>query len=139
MGTLSGHSLQYCLRSLIQQEISARLENKLLPCLLIEFGRKPKSLRYARMWKATEYRQFLCYTGLVALKSKLRPDLYNHFISLHVPVRIICCEKLHFLLPYTQQLLEHYVISFAKLYERHNVLHNVHGLIHLVEDVEKFI
>lgn len=130
--------LKYRLRLLIQQQISARLENELLPCLPIEFERKPKSLRYARMWKATEYRQFLLYTGPIALKSKLRSDLYNYFVSLHVAVRIMCCEKLHSLLPYTQQLLEHYVSSFAKLYGNHNVSHNVHGLVHLVEDVEKF-
>ncbi|XP_077257804.1 uncharacterized protein LOC143894965 [Temnothorax americanus] len=130
--------LKYRLRPLIQQQISARLENELLSCLPTEFGRKPRSLRYARMWKATEYRQFLFYTGPIALKSKLRPDLYNHFVSLHMAVRIMCCDKLHSLLPYAQQLLEHHVSSFAKLYGRHNVSHNVHGLVHLVEDVAKF-
>lgn len=68
--------------------------NNLKQCTPKEFTRKPRSLKYLKHWKATEYRQILLYTGPVVLKSILSQDNYNHFISLHVAIRILCNESI---------------------------------------------
>lgn len=39
---------------------------------------------------------------------------------------------------YAQQLLQHFVKSFAVLYGEENVSHNVHNLLHLTDDVHNF-
>ncbi|XP_077259700.1 uncharacterized protein LOC143896019 [Temnothorax americanus] len=101
-----------------------------------EFQRKPRSLIFLKQWKATEYRQLLFYTGLVVLRYVLREDLYQHFVQLHVAVKILSCSDLHEHLNYAQFLLEHFVESFSLLYNNYLVSHNVHGLIHITEDVK---
>lgn len=58
-----------------------------------EFCRKPRSLVEAKRWKATEFRQFLLYTGRVVLKSILDKKIYLYFMSLHVAVRILCSNQ----------------------------------------------
>lgn len=43
-----------------------------VPC---KFARKPRSLKFIKQWKATEYRQLLFYTGLIVLRHVLQKDL----------------------------------------------------------------
>lgn len=61
----------------------------------------------------------------------------EHVLTLHVSMRILCSQKLldlHF--DYAKLLLEHFVETFIILYGKHYVSHNVHGLLHLVEDAK---
>ena len=51
-----------------------------------EFVRKCRSLHEMERWKATELRQFLLYSGIVALKKHLSPQAYERFLLLHVAV-----------------------------------------------------
>jgi len=48
-----------------------------------EFSRKPKMLTDINNWKATEFRQFLLYTGPIVLQSILKKHIYVHFLSFH--------------------------------------------------------
>lgn len=128
---------QFCLENRKCQSISSNLEDILKVNVPCEFARKPRSLTYVKLWKATEYRELLLYTGFIAFKNFLCSDIYDHFVTLHVAIRILCSNNSD-LFNYCQELLEHFVTSFALIYGKHNVSHNVHGLVHLVKDAKKF-
>lgn len=103
-----------------------------IPC---EFARKPRPIEEIRRWKATELRQFLLYSGPIALKLVLPQKYYDHFICLHLAIRILCC-KINYknLNSYASSLLVAFVSNFGKLYGEENLSYNVHGLVHLAED-----
>ncbi|KAG8222973.1 hypothetical protein J437_LFUL002696 [Ladona fulva] len=46
----------------------------------MEFARKPRTVRDLKRWKATEFRQFLLYTGPYALRKIVSDDVYLHFL-----------------------------------------------------------
>ncbi|KAF0682496.1 Uncharacterized protein FWK35_00038597, partial [Aphis craccivora] len=117
--------------------ISDRLLKHVSIFLPLEFQRKPRSLMVYKQWKATEFRQFLLYSGPVVLKDIVSKDVYNHFLSLHVAISILSSNELHLkLINYAEELLRHFVISFEVLYGIHNMSHNIHGLLHLADDVK---
>ncbi|XP_070159008.1 uncharacterized protein [Polyergus mexicanus] len=120
------------------EAISWQLENVLKLYMPCEFARKPRSLTLVKLWKATEFRNLLLYIGPIAFKSFLQKNLYDHFLVLHVAIRILCSSKLQDFIDYAHDLLQHFVSSFKLLYSVHNISHNIHGLIHIVQDVKKF-
>eukprot|EP00795_Rhopilema_esculentum_P004176 gene4176-20363_t len=69
-------------------EISSKLES-FKGSMPSEFARQPRSLFEADRWKATEFRQFLLYTGPLVLKSTLPPKAYHHFLSLSIALSIM--------------------------------------------------
>lgn len=67
----------------------------------------------------------------------LHPQVYSHVMTLHIPLRILSSEVLLVVYSdYAQELLEHFDDTFKVLYCKQYVLHNVHGLLHLVNDVK---
>lgn len=104
-----------------------------------EFCRKPRSLDDIKRWKATEFRQFLLYTGPVVLKNVLLPDyeaFFNNFLSLNISFTILLSPKFCFLhRNYAKILLEHFVKSFKNIYGQQYLTHNFHGLLHVADDV----
>ena len=104
-----------------------------------EFARQPRSLDVFKRWKATGWRQFLLYTGPVVLKSVLNPTLYEHFLSLAVAISIPSCNGLsQKMISYSRDLLKWYVNTSIKSYGPTFQTYNVHGLIHLPDDVSYF-
>ncbi|XP_076071517.1 uncharacterized protein LOC143042895 isoform X1 [Mytilus galloprovincialis] len=104
-----------------------------------EFARKPRPLLEIDRWKATEFRQFLLYTGQFALKGVLSPPYYKHFMALSVAISILVSEKLTALhSEYAQDLLEHFVNKGRELYGREFLVYNVHSLVHLKDDACQF-
>ncbi|XP_070163480.1 uncharacterized protein [Polyergus mexicanus] len=106
-----------------------------------EFARKPRTLVDIDKWKATELRQFLLYTGIVILQSTIPPIWYNHFLSLSVAIRIMAnpqiCTNDTFL-AYAHSLLLYFVSNYGTIYGEQYLSHNIHSLLHIVNDVKNF-
>jgi len=103
-----------------------------------EFARKPRSVEERHRWKATEYRPFLLYTGPVALVDVVSAPVYNNFMLLYVAISILACPKLCVeFCDFAKTLLVSFVQHFGQLYGRENLVYNVHGLIHLSDDVKE--
>lgn len=131
-------SIRLCQRQV--EQMSRDIIECVQPYTPTEFGRKPRSLKDLAKFKATEFRQILLYYGPVIFRKYLFEDVYNHFLLLHVAIRILsdeelCHEQEH--IDYAQLLLNRFVEIFAEIYGEEFVSHNVHGLLHLGEDVTK--
>lgn len=109
--------------------------NKIKKCITNDFARKPRAIEEFKRLKATEFRQFLLYTGPVILKNVLPDDCYQHFMVFNVFLRILLRSKQSYkYLCYAQKLLEYVVKRFQQKYGCHFISHNIHGLLHLVDD-----
>lgn len=103
----------------------------------VEFARRPRSLKEVDRWKASEFRQFLLYTGPVLLKDLLHTAVYQHFLLLFVGVFILSNKAL--LEEYTEygnEALVLFVQHFGELYGEMYLSYNVHNLVHLAQDVK---
>lgn len=106
-----------------------------------EFARQPRSVFDLDRWKATEFRQFLLYTGPVVLKDILPDDQYHHFLCLTVGMSILLesdPEQREAYLQYSRNVLHFFVENSAEFYGNTFCVHNIHSLLHLHEDVEDF-
>ena len=106
------------------------------PC---EFSRKPRSVSELDRWKATEFRQFLLFTGPVVLKDVLPKELYSNFLLLHVAIS--CLVSPHYSQVYcdfARKLLMRFVEHCLSAYGQDFVVYNVHNLIHLPDDVRRY-
>lgn len=104
-----------------------------------EFNRKPRPISEYGTFKATECRQLLLYTGVVVLFGIVEQNAYNHFLLLHAIMRCLSStapsEKL---LQFSELAIKLYVQLCAVIYNETFLSYNVHGLLHLVEDVRRF-
>ncbi|XP_067229733.1 uncharacterized protein [Chanodichthys erythropterus] len=102
-----------------------------------EFARRPRVLAERCRWKATELRQFLLYTGPVVLRGILQPQIYDNFMLLSVGVYILAspqyCMELN---DFAKTLLVSFVEHFGLLYGEEFLVYNIHGLVHLSDDVK---
>jgi hypothetical protein len=111
----------------------------LLPYMPKEFCRKPRSLSEVMHWKATEFRQFLLYSGPAALHSNLKDSVYRNFMVLSVAMTILLSPRLCVnYCDYAKQLLNVFVQNFISIYGSEFVSYNVHSLLHLADDAKKF-
>ena len=106
-----------------------------------EFARQSRSLHEVKRWKATEFRQFLLYTGFFVLKDAFTPERYQHFLSLTLAMRIfldsnVIVRNNH--LQYAKDLLNYFVVKSEEFYGPTFSVYNVHSLTHLHEDVSFF-
>ncbi len=120
------------------ETISAKLLD-LKSCIPNTFARKPRSLADVDRWKATEFRQFLLYTGKIVLNGILRPDQFEHFLCLSVASCILVCPMLaqsH--RDYAKQMMEYFVEQGKILYGDEFLVYNVHSMVHLADEVKEF-
>lgn len=81
-------------------------------CITSDFSRKPRSIQEVNRWKATEFRQFLLYTGIIVLKDVLTEECFLNFLCFSISMRILLSEGNLQLLNYTNKLLKYFVKSF---------------------------
>ena len=109
------------------------------PFISCEFARKTRSVKELARWKATELRLFLLYVGPVVLKKNLPSHLYDHFMLLHVGIKILATDTLcREFNDYAKQLLILFVRQCKDFYGDKFLSYNVHNLIHLADDVLNF-
>ena len=104
-----------------------------------EFARQPRSLQELERWKATEFRQFLLYTGPIVLRKVLPKRAYQHFLTLSVAISILLEShdaKRAAYIDYAKELVGFFVHKCAKIYWEIFVVYNVHSLLHLPDDAE---
>lgn len=109
------------------------------PFVPSDFNRKPRHLNELARWKATEFRQFILYTGPIVMRDFLQIDVYKHFMCLHTAIFILCDTQLvNCYKDYAEELLSYFVKSFSTLYGKEHLSYNVHGLLHICADTVKF-
>ena len=110
------------------------ISNKLLELKkfisLCTFSRQPRSLSELVNWKATEFRQFLMYTGKLVLKGTLDKECYMHFLKLNIAISMLCDFDNH-KYEMVLKLLQDFVIDGRRLYGNTFLTYNVHTLLHL--------
>ncbi|XP_051176672.1 uncharacterized protein LOC127291531 [Leptopilina boulardi] len=108
-----------------------------------EFNRRPRTLWEYKFWKATEFRTFLLYAGVIVLKNLegFPSKLYSHFLLLHTAVTILISET-HIRdtrnIDFAHETLQLFVKDFETLYGKEFISYNVHNLLHICEDVKRF-
>ena len=99
-----------------------------------EFHRNGRSVGEVDHWKASEFCQFLLYTGPVVLKNILSVRTYRHFMLLSVAIFCLTCEFFcDGYSQYSDQLLCLFVQQFGEICGRDMLVY-----MHLAKDVEKF-
>ncbi|KAK0145122.1 hypothetical protein N1851_015976 [Merluccius polli] len=101
-----------------------------------EFARRPRRLQDIDRWKATEFRQFLLYTGPAVLKDIVCTQVYN-FLLLFVGIFILSDASLtgHYT-DFANDILCLFVSHFNELYGAKFLTYNVHNVTHLAQDVK---
>ncbi|CAI6373398.1 unnamed protein product [Macrosiphum euphorbiae] len=125
----------------LPSSVSKQLSSSLLslrPFIPCEFSRKPRGLNDLNRFKATELRQILVYTGQVVFKNILNNNCYKHFMALSIAMNILLTSNMGNYVKYAQNLLYYFVQTFETLYGKHFMSFNVHGLVHISDDYERF-
>lgn len=116
-------------------EINRRV-SKIKNHLPSEFSRRPRSIMEIDHFKATEFRTFLLYTGVVLIRRIVAPHMYCHFLILSTAIHVLISnlssnEEWNSL---AENLLSRFVTDFGLIYGKHSVVYNVHSLLHLADD-----
>ena len=104
-----------------------------------EFARRTSHFNDLGSMKATQLRSILHYFGIIVLKPFLSKEQYNHFLCLHIAIKLLSSEETcqHFN-SYANNLLTSFVTQSSILFGQQFVSYNVHNLLHLAKDVLKF-
>lgn len=137
---ISGNNKLAKFSSIMTQDVSSKLLN-LKSYIPYEFIRKPRSLSEIKYWKATEFRNFVLYFGIVVLKDCGNEILYNNFLLLHAIVFSLSrvnSATLHLECDYVETLIEAFLNHSRRLYGVDFFSLNVHMLNHLPDDCKMF-
>ena len=105
-----------------------------------EFTRRPRPIDEFTFYKATEFRTFMLYTGVVCLYKNMDDIRYKHFLDLHCGVFILLSESAADLEwnNLANSLLRKFVDNVPEFYSKTYLVYNVHNLIHISEDARRY-
>jgi hypothetical protein len=104
-----------------------------------EFGRQTRLLDLLKFWKAVEFRLFVMITGIVYFKQLGNQVAFEHFLLLHVAVRLLSNENLYLeKADFAQDLMQQFVKGYSNIYGLKNFTYNTHCLLHLAEGCKNF-
>lgn len=103
-----------------------------------ELHRAVRGLNHLAFWKASEFRTYLFYLSIVILPEVLSSATFSHFLKFYCGITICSSESHQFMLPLAKALLKDFVKHYKDFYGADYVTSNVHNLVHITEEVEKF-
>ena len=105
----------------------------------VEFNRKLEGgLECILKWKASQFRLFALYIGMVLFHSRriVSREIYNNFLKFSVALRILNMEKQNENMEFVRYLLRCFTSEASNIYGNSFLSYNVHSLIHLPDDYE---
>jgi hypothetical protein len=120
----------YCIENVnALQAINAVLSSIVTPKRI---SRKPGNVHDFSSWKANQFRDFLLFFGIVALKNVLKEEYYNNFKLLSEGIYTFCKEEFtqSEFLEASEKLIK-FVLEFENLYEESNMRYNIHIITHI--------
>ena len=102
-----------------------------------EFSRQPRSLKDLDRWKATEFRQFLLYTGPIVLQDIISDNAYEHFLALSITLTILLQSDDQIRCQYldnAKDLIGQFVYNSKYVYGNTFTVYNIYNLLHLPDD-----
>ena len=100
-----------------------------------EFARRPRSLTHLLNWKATEFRAFMCFTGVAALRNIVEPEVYGNYLMFSMGMRILLTPDDHIMRnALAKELLSKFVEHAIQLYGERVATYNMHVLTHLSDE-----
>lgn len=103
-----------------------------------EYHRKFRRIEDTGLWKAIEYHMFLHYASFIVLKNVLTEMEYKHYMLYFCAIRAFSSEIYKHFWPEADRLLKQFVVEYGVIYGEHRLTSNVHSLVHVFEDVDKF-
>ena len=100
----------------------------------MEFGRKVHDIANYSAWKATQFKLFIIYKGIVIMRVILQKDspILSQFTKLCLALRFLCLAQKTSL---ASSYLNEFVNNFLKLYGSEHVTSCIHAVNHIPEDV----
>jgi hypothetical protein len=103
------------------------------------FARTPRSIRNSAQWKASEWRQWLLFYSLFALRGVLPTLYFNHYLLLVESMAILLSESISADdLNSAENCLHAFVSQFGSLYGMNYMTYNVHQLQHIASCVREW-
>lgn len=102
-----------------------------------DIQRRPRSLNEKNTWKANELRSWFLFFGVGVLYEYLPTIYLNHFIHLVAAVSIYLQRQITEAdLIDAKMHINKFVLDFEQLYGPHNMVYNLHTLLHLPDCVK---
>uniref|UniRef100_A0A1B0DMI0 Transposase domain-containing protein n=1 Tax=Phlebotomus papatasi TaxID=29031 RepID=A0A1B0DMI0_PHLPP len=130
--TNKNYNTKFCCRDIQAMSSFLKEVNSTMPS---EIHRRARPLSHLKNWKGTEFRTFILYLGPVILRNLLPDDAYFNFMLLFCAVTICSSDYYKNLLNVAEVLFAEFIETYINVYGIDAIGSNLHGLIHLVDDV----